>query len=818
VAAVPLFAVLAGAPGLSASRVDLSGGGAWLVSAGQGLATLIDGASEQVVGSVRAPGARAGDDLSAVQAGTSAYLVNASRGTVSRVDGGTYEVSAPVQFGTAGGPLGVLAGGPGVYVVDGSRRIASVIDPGSLRVRERLSLAAQPGPGQSVVDDAGRLWVVDSGGGGLTWFAGAKQVRPDVGDAAARLVLVAGQPVLVDVRRPRVGRLGADGGVPSWSCVDIRTGDRAELLGSSVAARVYAAVPATGTLVAAGVDRDDCALAVSVGSPGDEFGPLVEAGQFVLVPDRTTGRTAVVDIAGRQVVANLDVAEPGARLQLLVKDGLVFYNDLDGDRAGVIHFDGGQWRLGKALRKYNRSRTGEGILTPSGARAPAQPPADPPATPPGPAAPGQQNQPNPTGQPGRGEPADPGQPDPGQPGPTAPSRPTLAPTPPPQPPVIRGLTWNPVTVVREVPVTFTGAVDNALGASWTWSIIDPATGGTLQRDSTPRKLTVTLPAGTPANLQIKLEVSSPAGSARPVLEPFRTTSSLAPQIDSLTATTTDAGISQPLAFTGVESVARARGSWVWTVDGPGGPSGPIPGTAQQTLARTFDTAGDYTVTLTVSYDGASDRKSVLVHVADRARLTAVTASPVELRNGGAPSVQATLSGSFVAQAVGIRLASWLHASDFGGVTVQPDGTASFLVSVTGTAPVDGLNAGAITIFLAGNGNSVSFDVQANRAPHILPSGDGTMAEYTVCVGDAGNNRVQFLASYDDADLDTLVVTVRVAAATVTLVNGSQVPSLFAAYVDKSQLPASVSTWQVSATDKFGATSTVTVGTDQWNCW
>jgi hypothetical protein len=820
VVAVPLVAMLASAPGLPASRVDLTGGGAWLASPGQGLVTLIDGASEQVVGSVRAPAARAGDDLSVVQAGASAYVVNGSRGTVSRVDGGTYQMSAPIRFGTAGGPLGVLAGGPGVYVVDGSRRLASVTDPVTLRVRERLSLAAQPGPGQSVVDGAGRLWVVDSGGGGLTWFAGGKRVRPDVGDAKARLVLVAGQPVLVDVGHPRVGRLTADGGVRSWSCLDIRAGDRAELLGSTVAARVYAVVSATGTLVAAGVDGDDCAVAVSVGNHGDEFGPLVEAGQFVLVPDRTTGRTAVVDVAGRQVVASLDVAKPGARLQLLVKDGLVFYNDLDGDRAGVIHFDGGQWRLGKALRKYDRSRTGAGILTPSGAQPAKDKPAEPPAKQPDGSRPGQ---PKPTRQPGPTDPGgpDPSRPDPGRPapdppGPSSPAPTGPAPAPPPQAPVIRSLTWNPDTVVREIRVTFTGRVDNAQGATWTWTITDPATGAILHQDSTAGTMTHILPPGSPANLQIRLEVSSRAGTATPVTKPFTTTASLAPQIDSLTASTTDAGISQPLTFAAVESVAGARGTWTWTVAGPGGPSGPIPGTPQQDLPRTFDAAGSYTVTLTVGYDGATDQASVQVGVSDQARLTAVTGSPVDLRSGGMPSVQARLSGSFVPQAVGIRVAPWLQPSDFGGITVQPDGTASFLVGVRGTPPNDGLNAGAITIFLGGNGQSVTFDVLANLAPHILASADGTLAEYTVCV--PAGNQVQFLASYDDANLNTLTVTVHVAGVTVNLANGSQVPSLFGAFVDKSQLPASVSTWQVSATDEFGATSKVTVGSDQWNCW
>jgi len=808
VATVPLAVLLAAAPGLPVSRVELSGGGAWLASPSQGLVTLIDGASEQVVGSVRAPAARAGDDLSVVQAGSSAYIVNGSRGTVSRVDGGTYQVSAPIGFGVAGGPLSVQAGGPSLYIVDGSRRIASVADPVTLTVRERLSLAAQPGPGQSVVDDAGRLWVVDSAGGGLTWFDGGKRVRPDGADRAARLVLVAGRPVLVDVRRPRVGRLGADGGVRSWSCLDTRAGDQAQLLGSAVAGRVYAAVSATGTLVAAGVDGDDCALAVPVGDPGDEFGPLVEAGGFVLVPDRTTGRTVVVDMSARRVAARLDVVKPGARLELLVKDGVVFYNDLDGDKAGVIRFDSGQWRLGRALLKYNRAKSGEGILTPSGGAGPGPPP-DQPDQPgrqpdPGPSTP---DQPATSASPGQQSPSqpDPGPSDPGQQSPSPPSGTDPAgtgPAPPAQPPVIRSLSWNPDIVVRELPVTFTAKVDNALGATWAWTILDPATGAALQDGSTAGKLAVRLPAGTPDNLRIRLVVQTPAGRAGPVTKPFRTTSSLAPQIDSLTASAIDAGISQPLTFAAVESVAGDRGTWSWAVAGPSGPAGPVPGTPGDELARTFDAAGDYTVTLTVSYDGATDQESVTVHVADRARLEAVTGSPVELRNGTTPSVQVRLVGSFVPQQIGIEIPTWLHASDLGGVTVQPDGTGSFLVGVNGAPPADGLNTGAVTLTLR-NGNTVSFDVLANRAP--------VWNNYAECVGFAQDEPVHFFADFVDGNEAGLVVTLHVGGVAVQMdiVNGGSAGhgTFWAVDVPRANLP-DVSSWTVQATDEFDAPSDI----------
>ncbi|HEU4426750.1 MAG TPA: hypothetical protein VFR67_29810, partial [Pilimelia sp.] len=371
VIATASLGVMARGHGYESSRVELSGGGAWLPSVSQRLVTLIDGASEQVVGSIEAPGARPGDALSVVQSGTSAYVINGNQGTVARVDGGTYAASDPIRFGEPGaGSLGLFAGQQTVYVVDGQRRTASVTDPASLRVRDRLSLAAQPGPEQAVVDDAGRLWVIDRGQGGLTWFDGGKRVRPEVGDAGSRLVLVQGRPVLVDTARSRLGALSAAGTVDAWSCFEVKAGDRAQVLGSQSSARVFAVVSATGTLVASAIGHDDCRLSVDVGQAGDRFGPLVESGGYVFVPNQTSGRTVIVDVTAGRVVADLAVVKRGARLELLAKDGFVFYNDLDGEEAGVIKFEGGVWRKGRSLKKYDRSDQGRGILTPVGDELP----------------------------------------------------------------------------------------------------------------------------------------------------------------------------------------------------------------------------------------------------------------------------------------------------------------------------------------------------------------------------------------------------------------------------------------------------------------
>jgi hypothetical protein len=485
----PLTYAWVSAHGLPGTRTELSSGGAWLASPTQGLVTLIDGASEQVVGSVRVPGWRSGDALSVVQSGSSAYMVNGTQGTVSRVDGASYEVSRAVAFADparSGPAVTVYAGRSGTYVVDGQREIASTVDPVTLAVRQQLALAARPGPGQSVVDDGGRLWAVDDRV--LVWFDGAGQhVKQGVAGPGSRLVLVGGAPVLVDPGRGQVGRLGGDGTVARWSC--LRTGADSGLLGSAALGRVLAVLPDTGTLVAAGDGDERCGESVPVGKPHDRFGPLVEAAGFVLVPDQTSGRTLVVDMTARQVVADLDVVPPGQRLELLAKDGIVFWNNLDSDEAGVIHFDGQRWTAGRDLHKFSRGDGGAQILAPnqqgkpqpgqSGApKPPAQrPPGQQPPgqQPPGTgAAPGQSPTPPAPGQ----QPLPPSAPNPPTaPGGTGPSQPGSTSTSPRPDPVPLTITSDPPGHgPAGDPVSFTVAAAGAAIVSASWDFGDQATG------------------------------------------------------------------------------------------------------------------------------------------------------------------------------------------------------------------------------------------------------------------------------------------------------------------------------------------------------
>ncbi|SFK68807.1 hypothetical protein [Geodermatophilus ruber] len=339
--------------GYRQSEVVLSSGMAWLASP-QGLVTLVDGASQQVIGNVQS--AAASEAVPAiVQLGTSALVVDEPAGTVARIDGATYAVTGPEQVG-GGGPLQVLPDGDQAFVVDGARQVVTVVDTGNLETRETIRLDAAPADGQAVLDRDGVLWVVD--GEGLTRVDRSREVTRagDVGDRSARLVTVRGGAVLVDPTEGRIGRVDADGEVPTWACEGLRLGSEPRLLGSARSARLFAAVPDTGELLVADLDTGTC-TPEPLAPAGTDLGTPVESGRFVLVPDRATGRVVVVDTAGDGVVATPAVANPGPGLELIAKDGLVFYNDSTGPVAGVVQPAGGQWVPGAQLVKFTTGAT-----------------------------------------------------------------------------------------------------------------------------------------------------------------------------------------------------------------------------------------------------------------------------------------------------------------------------------------------------------------------------------------------------------------------------------------------------------------------------
>ncbi|MDQ0373760.1 hypothetical protein [Cellulomonas humilata] len=532
VVAVPLaFTVLVG-QGNDVHELAQSTGSAWVASPGAGTVTLIDGPSEEIVDSLPSPGAAAGDDLGVVQRGSSALVVNETRGTLARVDGATFAGGTPVLVADPGSPLTVLEGGDQAYVVDATRRTTTVLDADELTLQATISLSSTPGPGQTAVDGDGRLWVVDSGGSGIASFRGSDRVVRGPADASAQVVLVQGKAVLTDLSGGRLGVLRPDGEVAGWTCLDVRPDDDVQLLGSATSPHVYAAVAQTGNVVVASLSGDCQDVVPVAGEAGHDFGPMVQSDRFVFVPDRTTGRTTIIDTADLSTTDTSELAPPGHRLELASKDGIVFFNDLDGGTAGVLTWDGTTWRQGEALQKYEPADASltEVAVPQEPVPAPATPPTDP-------APPAPTEEEPPTAPPAGTQPPAALVPAP-RPSATTASTPAPAPTPtpgatkaPPAPPVVVSLTSTPTDVQSGVPVSFDATVAGEV-TSWSWRIA--TSGGTeLATATSAGSTSFTFPDDGDPNVVVTLTVTGPGGSSAPAQLPITVAG---PPVATLTVT------------------------------------------------------------------------------------------------------------------------------------------------------------------------------------------------------------------------------------------------------------------------------------------
>src|SRR6266540_1963509 len=142
-----------------------------------------------------------GERLDVVQQGSTAYVVNRSAGSLRRVDGATFEVSAPVTpVDDARGGLVAFAGPHGLYALDTRRGVLTATDPITLANQGGLvSLAVQIEAQAATVDEAGRLWVLDTATGDLIWLdRGTRHLRQAAASSGAGLLTLAdGAPVLV---------------------------------------------------------------------------------------------------------------------------------------------------------------------------------------------------------------------------------------------------------------------------------------------------------------------------------------------------------------------------------------------------------------------------------------------------------------------------------------------------------------------------------------------------------------------------------------------------------------------------------------------
>lgn len=340
--AVGLAVFLGAGHGYPVQNVHLLPGSAWLASSQAGQLTLLDGASAEVAAQVQA--APAGHVLDVVQQGSTAYAIDETAGTLRRVDGATFSLTAPatpIKGATSG--LTAFADARHVYALDTQRGLLTIADPRTLATTgAQLSLAAQLSAGSATLDDAGRLWLVDNATGDLTRVAdGTSRVHRGVAAPGKDLLaLVNGKPVVVDTANRKAISVDPSDGSPTGTLdLDLRPTDTVSVSGSPHADRLYV-VASRGVLDICDLAAHNCSDAVALDSNGNELGAAVESGDRVFVPDYTTGQVWVIDLKQHTIVATAQVLAPAAKFQLLTRDGIVFFNDPNSERAGVISLDG----------------------------------------------------------------------------------------------------------------------------------------------------------------------------------------------------------------------------------------------------------------------------------------------------------------------------------------------------------------------------------------------------------------------------------------------------------------------------------------------
>jgi hypothetical protein len=126
------------------------------------------------------------------------------------------------------------------------------------------------------------------------------RVEPRAVDPPHTLLTTAGgRPVAVDLTARRAWVLGAGGIAGAGACVDSAVGDTTvSVVGSSTAPLLYLTSGRRGLLLLTDLRTGDCGTAIDLGVRGHSLGQPREADGRVFVPDLTTGRVLVVDVAG----------------------------------------------------------------------------------------------------------------------------------------------------------------------------------------------------------------------------------------------------------------------------------------------------------------------------------------------------------------------------------------------------------------------------------------------------------------------------------------------------------------------------------------
>jgi hypothetical protein len=558
--------------------VRLLSGSAWLPSGKAGQITLLDGSSTEVAAQLQV--ASPGDNLDVVQHGSTAYAIDRTLGTIRRIDGATYEMSTPESpVADARSGLTAFAASDAVYAIDTKRGVLNTADPRTLKPRgEPISLSTDLTPGSAAVDDAGRLWLVDSATGELNWIDHKRNSRRDVTSPGHSVVAIAnGQPVIINTNTRKATTVDAATGQPGDTFdLSLRPNDTVSVSGSPHTNHVYL-VASRGVLIICDTTANKCDDVVPLNE--GSLGTPVEAGNRVFVPDYSAGQVWIVDLANRSVVAKPQILMPRTQFQLLNRDGVVFFNDPDSDKAGVIQLNG-QFAQ---IAKYDPASPSKGVtnLSPDDHALPPQNPQQTPVNPPPDTNPGNPQQPpasSSTQQPPISTPPAPPPSSSEQPQPP-PSSPPNQPPPnePPKPPVLK-ITLSKTTPMVDEDITLQVSADtNVVPAHAQWDFGDNQSGATVTTShhwTVARvyqvSVQVTMPDGQHATTSLSLPVSAKPTAKLTITPPAQgTITSATPAVTCPATCTVVVDKGQSVTLTATPAANYRFGGWAGACTGTG---------------------------------------------------------------------------------------------------------------------------------------------------------------------------------------------------------------------------------------------------------
>ncbi|MFA1545357.1 fibronectin type III domain-containing protein [Actinomadura chokoriensis] len=335
--------------GVASAKYRLADVGAWLTAAGRGLVVHVNGPAGKVDGKTGVIPQMRGHNIKIVQDGATVLIVDLDTGVVSRLDPSQLDVGTSRPLGRG---IQILAGAGKAYTVDSVKGVVQEIDPVGL-APVGASATLPPILGQAGIDARGALWVPVSRNGEVAAFSGGR-LQPPVrvgksGDALA-LTMAAGDPVVTNSTAATATVVRSSGAKLTVSLpTTVRQAGRGGVLAPAATDGKIVPLLARGAGSLVTVDTDTGRFtSTRLAMPKHRYRPPQMLGAKVYIPDETAGALLVYDSAGNRFETPVPVTGRPSRLDVFVRDGLLWANDPSGPRAVVIDRQSG----GKGIDKY----------------------------------------------------------------------------------------------------------------------------------------------------------------------------------------------------------------------------------------------------------------------------------------------------------------------------------------------------------------------------------------------------------------------------------------------------------------------------------